>query len=449
MRPYICFLKLLVLLVVPGWCCAAEAPSAPAQESVDLTRPLTLQRAIQIALEYQPQLGIAQSRLEGARARVTQAMASYYPQIAPLYQYSNSRSPVTTGSGTTSVRSERSTSSITARQLLFDTGKREANVAISRANQRATQYSLIDTRQAIVLNVTNAYYELLRRQELVKVQEASVARAKTTLDATRAAAEVGTAPKKDILQAEADHDNALVQLSIAQNDVRISQTALKNAMGIISPVAIITDPEPLAEPAAEPDSLQIPDYVRQAIENRPDLKRDLAGIDADRQSVKLSRINAGLQVEADVSEGYLFEPVRGENRQFTTIFTYPLFDAGISRARIQEAKAGLKQSELQLELTRQSIQLEVEQAYLLREEARSRVAATRSAVRAARLNYEAAREAQKEGAGTIIDVITAQTQLVTAETSAVQAIYDYYTADARLRRAVGAIDPSHTGGKVR
>ena len=71
-----------------------------------------------------------------------------------------------------------------------------------------------------------------------------------------------------------------------------------------------------------------------------------------------------------------------------------------------------------------------------------------AALRAARLNYEAATASLRAGTGTIIDVITAQTLLVTAETNAVQATYDFYTNDARLHRATGENDPYLRGGKI-
>ena len=90
----------------------------------------------------------------------------------------------------------------------------------------------------------------------------------------------------------------------------------------------------------------------------------------------------------------------------------------------------------------------MEQSHLLREEARLRVGATQAALRAARLNYEAATTSLREGAGTIIDVITAQTLLITAETNAVQAVFDFYTNDARLKRAIGENDPYLAGGKI-
>jgi outer membrane protein len=414
--------------------------------NVDLSQPLTLENAIKIGLRNQQSLAIAKDQLSASKARVTEARASYFPSIAPTFQYSNQLSSVTVNGVKQTGIIEQSVTQIAARQLIFDTGKREENVLSSRYSAKASEFNVLDTRQIIISNVSTSYYELLRRRELVKVAKASVDRAKTTLDFTTASAEVGTGPKKDILQADADFKNANVQLIIAQNDVILAATALKTAMGVLSMMPIVVPEAPVPPPSTTPDPKSAGEYLQSAYNKRLDLKSQTASIDANRHQVKIAQINAGPVVQADITEGYRIDPSPGENRNFTTSFSYPLFDAGLTRAQVRQARANLDISRSQLQLTKQNIQSDVEQSYIIREEARLRVTATDAALKAARLNYEAATTALREGAGTIIDVITAQTALVTAETNAVQAIFDFYTNDARLKRALGDNDPYLAGG---
>src|SRR5712692_3507642 len=86
-----------VLVAFSATAIRAEKKKQPQQtaEPVDLSKPFTLERAIQIGLAYQSQLGIARSQLDSSRARVVQAQASYFPSIAPTYNYSNQLSTVT------------------------------------------------------------------------------------------------------------------------------------------------------------------------------------------------------------------------------------------------------------------------------------------------------------------------------------------------------------------
>ena len=423
----------------------AQSPRSRSTDE-DLARPLTLDAAIRVALRTQPLLSIARSQLDAARARSTESLAAYFPQITPSYTYSNQKVTVATAGGSVGVNNDSSTTQITLRQTVYDNGRREVGAAQGRASARAAGYGVLDTRQTVILNVAVAYYEVLRRKELVKVQEASVERARTTLEATRAFASVGTVRRIDTLQAEADYDNAAVQLSQARNDVRLAETSLKSAMGIRTPLAVVLAGDPLPRPGDAGDQSDAAGLIRKAIAARPDLRRSEESLTATRHGVQLSKINAGLQIEADFQAGYQFDPTRGDNRLFTTSLSYPLFDGGLVRSRVREAEAGARQAEDQLELARQDVHAAVEQAFLNRDEARMRLAVTESAVRAARANHEAATDGYKEGASTIVDVITARTQLVTAEINAVQAIFDFYVADARLKRAVGDNDPYLTGG---
>lgn len=419
----------------------------PAVAQTKQPRAVSLEEAIRLALDHQPQLVIAKSQLIASRARLTESNASYYPQLSPNIEYRSSRSSYHIGGQTVTQTDDRSEASIALRQLIFDTGKRELSVQAARNNLRAAELSFQNTRQTVILNVTVAYYDVVRRRELLRVQEATVERAKTTLEATKAFAEEGTVRRIDILQAEADYGNARVQLGIARNDLRLAEIALRNAIGLETTDDVTASADAPSEPPEAHDKRSAQDYAADALKNRPDLLRDLAYLEADRASERIARIVAGPQVQADFTAGYRIDPDRGDNQLLLATLTYPLFDGGTTKARVRAASESVKQTQQQIELSRRDIHLAVEQAYLTREEARERVAAARSAAEAARANYEAASEGYKEGVGTVVDVITARTQLVTAETNMVQTLYDYLVADARLQRAVGVNDAPWVGGK--
>jgi outer membrane protein TolC len=213
-------------------------------------------------------------------------------------------------------------------------------------------------------------------------------------------------------------------------------------MGVVTTQTVETVDTPPPAPAETPDTRSVPDYVRMAYAARPDLKGAQADISASRHNAKIARIEAGPQLTSSLSAGYRVDPDPGFERSLGVGVSSPLFDAGAARAAARAAKAGVTQAEQQLELARQSIAADVESAYLTREEARARIGVTQAALTAARENFAAASESRQEGAGDILDVITAQNQLVTAETNAVQAVYDFYVADARLQRATGQNDPA-------
>ncbi|HEY3267203.1 MAG TPA: TolC family protein [Armatimonadota bacterium] len=426
---------------------AAGGAARPAADTaVDLSQPLTLERAVQITLQRQQRIGVARSQWDAAKARVTQAKSAWYPSVGPSYSYSQQVTTQSTPSGKQTGTYTQNVAQIGLQQTIFDMGKRELNVAISKESARAAAYNVLDTRQSVILSVETGWYDLLRQRDLVRVAESSADRAKATLDSTRAFVEAGSSARKDVLQAEADYETAQVQVIEARNNALLAQTSLKNAMGITSAEALTLPADAVATPDTTADEKASADYVERALASRPDLMGTDASISATQKSVRVARIEAGPQIESSVSEGYRIHPDSGENRTLSATISYPLFDAGATRARVRETQASLSQAEQQRELSRQNISAAVESAYLQREAAKRRILASQAAQKAAQENFAAAAQSQNEGVGTVLDVITAQNALVTAETNAVTAVYDYYTANATLQREVGQNDPGAERG---
>ena len=406
---------------------------------LDLSKPLSLNRATQIALARQNSIAISKTQVDSANARLDQSRSSYYPQIAPSLQYQTIRNPT----GNSSSYFETRNASISLRQTIYDTGRRESNVGISRRNVFSAEYGLGNQRQSVILSIAEDYYSLLRNRELVKVQEESLRRAQTTLESIQARVEAKDAAAVDVLQAEADVANAKVALLQAQNVYNLSVASLKNSMGVVTAQALKLTGDEVKPPDPTPDSRTYEYYVNLAYENRLDLKQQQEQINAQGYSVRLAQINNGVTVDASVSEGYAVTSPVGEDRTFVVSISYPLFDGGNTRAGVRASKAGLEAERRSLDQLQQGIRLNVEQSYLDKEQARQRYVAAASAATASKANYEAAQERLRRGAVNILDVLNAEVQYVNAQVSLVQAVYDFYIADARLLRDTGLNDPSY------
>jgi outer membrane protein len=434
---------------------------------IDVSKPLSLERAIQIGLARQNQIAIAVAQRDQEGALLTVARSSYFPQILPTLSYVNTRSPTyfvgtpitsgtgtvvgSTGSGTGTgratvtrfIQSETRTDAIAASQNIFDSGIREANVGFSRRNLFAAEYNIANIRQTVVLTVTQDYYSLLRDKRLVDVQTESVKRAQTTLESIQAQVAVGNAAQSDTLQAQSDLANARVALLQAQNTAYVDEASLKNAMGVVTSVPLIlsTAPAMVVDPTPDPRTLE--DYVKLAYQYRLDLKQQQEVINAQGYQLRIAHINAGVTVNANVTEGYQLDPNAGEERTFTVAFSYPLFDGGNTRAVVRENKAILEQDRRSLDQLQQNTRLAVEQDYLTREVSRQQVVASQTAVDAGQINYDAALEKQRNGLINVLDVINAEVQLVTAQVQLVQSVYNFYISDAGLQRDIGQNDPQY------
>ena len=117
--------------------------------------------------------------------------------------------------------------------------------------------------------------------------------------------------------------------------------------------------------------------------------------------------------------------------------TVPLFSGFSSVEQVREASANISAIEARQSNLRLQIIKEAESAWLGGNEAAARMVSTEKEVAAADENKALAEGRYHEGVGSIIEVTDAQSQALDTQTAHIQAMYDYYTAMARLDRAVG------------
>ncbi|HEY5996300.1 MAG TPA: TolC family protein, partial [Candidatus Deferrimicrobiaceae bacterium] len=114
-----------------------------------------------------------------------------------------------------------------------------------------------------------------------------------------------------------------------------------------------------------------------------------------------------------------------------------IFTGKLVRGQVSEAEAQGASARYAFEALKRQARLQVEQASLAMRQAVEQIQARQKQRDAAVENLELATGRYEAGAGDIIEIIDAQTQDTAAETSLVEARYDYHTALASLSRAIG------------
>jgi outer membrane protein TolC len=187
----------------------------------------------------------------------------------------------------------------------------------------------------------------------------------------------------------------------------------------------------------------------ETLKNRPEMLKAEADIEAAKYRVRAEESNYFPTLSANGA--YYWSTGTAEMGPFKgglqnswnagVILTVPLFQGGLTQGRISEARANLIALEAQRDAMRQSILLEVNQAYADLEGATARVNVMESSLQKARENLEIAQGRYEAGLGPYIEVTDAQLSAVNAETDRIQALYDYYLAGARLLKAMGRVEP--------
>ncbi len=431
-------LVLFIVLAVPA--------GAGAEDVIKKDELLTLQRCVEIALMRHPTIVAAQNNVSASRSRVGQAQSNYFPQIDLSGAYSRikpvtgAQRAVSTGiSGTTAENATSSfdqfTGSLSLSQNIYDFGRTRSQVDIQRFNLDASKSNLETTVDQVLFNVKQSYYGVLQAQRNRVVATDTVKQFQLHLDQAKGFYEVGTAPKYDVTKAEVDLSNAKLALIRADNTLKVSKVTLNNAMGMPdAPDYLLEDNLAFAK-----YEITLPQAVETAYKNRPDLMSAVATTTSVERSIDYAK--SGYYPFLTGNAAYdrsdtIFFP-KGEGWSVGVGLTLPIFSGFLTRNQVEEAKANLGAAKANEEALRQSILLDVQQAYLNLTVAEESISNTELTMKQATENLDIANGRYAAGVGNPIEVSDAEVSLAVARTAYNQALYDYKVARASLERAMG------------
>jgi len=402
--------------------------------------PLTLDQCIAIALERHPSLQGACREVAGAKAGVRASKSAALPQLAVAGAYTqNNGQPV---GGFLSSPPEGFAAAISAKQLIYDSGRTPAAIRDANYSLAASAADYSDVEQTVVLGVRQSYYGVLAAEQLVVTQTQAGDLSELHLKEARARHDEGIAPKADVTKAEVEVSNAELGLIHAQSGVSLAYAALNNALGLPPTTSL----KLTGQVKTLQEQPKLEDLLNMAYCNRPELKR----IDAQIQSAQAKVTVAGAATKPAVylAGGDVWPrtisgtgPVNGSNWTIGVAVSQSIWDGGGTKARVEQAREAVGKLQADLANEKQQVGLEVQQAYLNVVEADQRMIAAAKLVEQADENHRIAQGRYKEGVGPMIDVVDAETQLTAARTSYVQAQLDALVGRAKLDRATGQAVP--------
>ncbi|MBS1128362.1 MAG: type secretion outer membrane protein [Nitrospirae bacterium] len=423
---------------------AVLLPSISAFDDGHAAEKLSLTQCLETALKNQPAIRAAQENVRAGQGRETQAASPYFPQLTASTGYSESHAPLGGAFGDSTTKSY--TTSLSLSQTLYDFGKTGNAYDAAKLGTLSLERDAERISQEVVLNVKQSYYALLAAKKLVEVAQKTIEQTESHLKQAEAFFRAGSKPRYDVTRAEVEVNNANLGLINAKNGVRIRTIALNNAMGI--------DPGRATEIVEELPSVPVLPSLDKAqadaLQNRPDMKRMEADIEAARARLTAERSNylptlsanaaynwANGTTEMGPFMGTMFKGDVQNSWNAGIMLTLPLFQGGLTAGRIAEARANLLALEAQRDAMKQSILLEVNQAFADLESAAARVEVMEKTLQKARENLDIAQGRYKAGVGPYIEVTDAQLSSVNSETDHIKALYDYHLAIAQLQKAMG------------
>ncbi|MEO1134103.1 MAG: TolC family protein [Cyanobacteria bacterium J06639_1] len=413
-------------------------PQSPLQIRISRTQGLSLDDALQLALDNNPDIELARLAVESLFEAVREVRAEYTPQVSSQAQYTISRPSELRG-----VNNDLLSMSLRASYVFFDGGGRNARNRVADSNLEIARDQLALTTQSVRLSVAESYYSLQLADAQVQIAEAAIANSEANLRDTEAQFRAGIGTRFEVLQAETELATDRQDLLRAENDQLLARRRLAELLNFDSPTdAIATD-------AIEPTQAweqSLEDTILAAFQNREELEIQRDAFARAQQQAQLALAARRPRIEGFVDyevSNVFSEPlarvgfVDGYSVGFT--ISWLAIDGGATDARARQADIDALDAIRTFERDRNDIRRSVEDAFLSLSSNREQIEVAQLAISTARESLRLARLRFQAGVGTQTDVISQQTALTQARANLADAVIGYNLAIVQLERAVSSL----------
>jgi outer membrane protein len=417
-------------------CSGAASLAAQQPDSTTAAIPqVTLAEAIRRALDVQPAMVQAEGATRNAYAARRSAYGTFLPTVTVGGSASlNSQSRVDLNGGSIPPVWNYG-SNLAASVDLFTGLRRVWNLRAASAEVGAAEAGGVTQRYQVTLLTSQAFYNAIATDELVRVAEAQVKRAESQLDASVRKLNAGSATRSDSLRAAVDFGNARIALLQAQANLANAQATLGRQVGVDQPVRAIPDSQlpPLPDTAAMRSA---------ALESAPSVRQADAQARAARATVLVNRTQyiPSLRVSYGMNRrDTLFANTLVGNPTHSWQFSlsWTVFN-GFTREQSQVAASVQRDiAEAQAADTRRAVNAQLTQQIAALETAFAQVEIAAVNVDAATEDLRVQQERYNVGAGTFLDLLTSQANLTQIQTNLVQARFNYLIARAQLEALLG------------
>ena len=431
--------------------------SVMASDSVDksASQSFTLDQAIDYAIANNPDLQIAIQRIEQADAQLGVALSAFYPQVSTKVGYETSNNPAQVFSMIVAQRDFNSNSianindpgyrqnfrpEIVGKVSLFRGGQDYQNSKAAALGIEAAEFERSSIHNALIQAVTATYYAHLAAIEAQKNAQNAIVVIESELKQTQLKHDAGTVLKSDVLSLEVKLAEAQESQIRTANGIETAKVNLVNLLGLPSlSVFNISSSSIFNSPKFTPSFNEL---LEQAMGQRPEVKAAAKQVEIAQYKVKSAQGAYLPKADAYVSYGQNSQtPGFSSSKENVTAGVAVEMDifSGFSTQQ-QLRTAELKATEaLETERkTKLAVEQEVKVAHLKLQESLARVHVTDLSVQSADEALRLVKEERKAEVVTVTRYIEAEVARNTAQSNSIAAHYDALSAEAALKKAIGA-----------
>ncbi len=401
--------------------------------------PVTLDMLFQHALSRSEDVNLAAEALYVAEQDKKRALSVLIPRFSAFGDYTR-YSEKKTIAGRPVQPAWASDYGLRFDQSVTLNGKELIALDISRTAIKKEHLTLADRQGELLIQVAEVYYQTLQAEKNLEIAAANVHRLHTYKTAVETRLKMGDATQTDLYRARAELSGATAEHVQAANILKLARSSLDRLTGVPATAPLmVPDLSPQNFPEFDPVQLK-----QEAMAHRTDLKalklvRTMAADEVRyTKGAWWPRIGIeGVWARPDADPDSL-SPIKDQLWAKVSL-QFALFDGGLRKAELNQSLSRRRQADLGVSALKKGISVEVDAAYLDFVTRKSTIAALADRLTFARENYKAVTRQSEMGLANSVDVIDANTLLVTTQRAWTEAILAGRLALLKIERATGRL----------
>jgi len=420
------------------WATVASAADAKPSPTPPTNRTITLEQAYDMTLASDQTIRTAYFEIRKANLQPWSALAKLGPQLYGNANATNSNSTTRNDGATTntqvSVNTDSRYSGFTYTQPLFDPSVFPA-YRYGKLSSLSAKLQYQYTVRQTLFGVAQAYYDVLKQQKLVAVNQQTVDLATQQLGTAQARFDAGAVARIDVLRAQSTLEGSRNTLIQFQGSLDIARDTLSNILNLGGKTNFT-----LVEPTDETDTgTPFEDILKTAYETREDYK--VSAIAVDQQIALKGEVAAqyGPTVSAQAATAWnrnFGDASNHQNEQSAVIsVSVPFFTGGQREIDMKSSNYKISQARLSYETAAKTVESDVKTAWINVRTGREGLVALTAEVKASTQNYTDLEAQYQAGAATSLDAQTALRDLNNSRTLLANQVYEYQIALRNLKRS--------------
>ena len=401
-----------------------------------------LVEALAFAYENNPDLLAARANLRKVDEGVPAAKSGWRPTVTSSLSLGASQTNSDSGGTSSDTSSFPGSLSLSVNQSVYDGGRTEISVRQAETNVQTERSRLFTAEQNVMLSGATAFVDVISARSVVELQTNNLNRLEKQLEATRERFKVGEVTRTDVAQAEARVDRAKADKIKATGDLTSSNSTYQRVFG--KRAGELQPPEKVKDLPRE-----ITEAVNYALENNFSLIaakfEELSALDGVSLSQSSLRPTVTVSGSASHSETSGDADSSSTSLSLNANISIPLYQAGAVYSGIRSAKEEANRRRILVEAARRNVIETSSKAFTAWTTARAQAEALEAEVASAEIALEGVEQEALVGARTVLDVLDAEQERLSAQVRLVRASRDNFVAAYTLLSALGKLTAKNLG----